>query len=398
LSQSVIARIAGTCRYWHIRRLALTKLVEMSRELLVVAASAFIVLSAGLSFAEEDIAVVSGVSFCLSPPPGGVPLWGGAVANLVVRNSRGSSVWVLVPKTDSTGPPAVCRRGRFGSEWERGWREVKPGATWYTGSPVGSTWGGSLSFVGEHTLSMSSSLDLDGDYQAEHEVALSVTYHIVEPPPEVLTLAQERGVEVELCKADGAGGARIKAIAIPWRDLENEHQARVRVSIALPIPTMTPEEIVKRQGTLPKPSDPDDQKRLEEALKTDPAYLRWEALRGKMGLYAGYDFASALETIRLLGSVPRERWAVGSPYFQDMYGPGLDRRIELGAGDWRRMQRTVAVFLEQGKPAALEYLDALAKEELRCADRAFLEEVRAIVLAAPDNLTRGDVVYQENAE
>jgi hypothetical protein len=117
-----------------------------------------------------------------------------------------------------------------------------------------------------------------------------------------------------------------------------------------------------------------------------------------MGLYAGFDYTAALETIRLLGSVPRERWAVGSSYFQDMYGPGLDRRVELGAGDSRRIQRTIAVFLEQGKPAAVEYLDALAKEELRCADRAFLEEVRAIVVAAPDNLQRDDVVYQQKGE
>lgn len=157
----------------------------MSRELVVVVASAFIVLSAGFTFAGEEVAVVAGVSFCLSPPPGGVPLWGGAVANLVVRNSRATSVWVLDPKTDSTGPPAVCRPGLAGLEDARGWKEVEPGATWYTGSPVGSTWGGSLSFVGEHTLSMSSALDLDGDYQAEHEVALSVRYRIVEPPAEV---------------------------------------------------------------------------------------------------------------------------------------------------------------------------------------------------------------------
>jgi hypothetical protein len=81
-----------------------------------------------------------------------------------------------------------------------------------------------------------------------------------------------------------------------------------------------------------------------------------------------------------------------------MYGPGLDRRVELGAGDSRRIQRTIAVFLEQGKLAALEYLDVLAKEDLRCADRAFLEEVRAIVLAAPDNLKREDVVHQRETE
>ena len=272
---------------------------NVHEKLVVVVASVTIVLSAGFTFAEEDIAVVSGVSFCLSAPPGGGPLWGSAVANLVVRNSRTTSVWVLDPKTGSTGPPPVCRPGRFGSEWERGWKELRPGETWYTGWNVGSVWGGSLSFVGEHTLSMSSSLDLDGDCQAEHDVALSVTYRIVEPPAEVLTIAQERGVEVELCEADGAGGARVKAIGIPWQDLENEHQARVRESIALPIPSMTPEEIAKRGGRLPRPSDPDDQKRLEEALKTDPAYLRWEALRGKMGLYAGFDYTAALREIRL---------------------------------------------------------------------------------------------------
>jgi hypothetical protein len=362
----------------------------------LVVASAFIVLSAGFTFAGEKIAVVSGVSFCLSAPPGGGPLWGSAVANLVVRNSRSTSVWVLDPKTDSTGPPPVCQRG-VGSEWARGWKEVRPGETWYTGWNVGSVWGGSLSFVGEHTLSMSSSLDLDGDYQAEHDVALSVTYRIVEPPPEVLTLAQERGVEVELCKIDGAGGgvARVTAIGIPWQDLENEHQARVRESIALPAPSMTPEEIARRGGTLPRPSDPDDQKRLEEALKTDPAYLRWEALRGKMGMYAGFDYAAALREIRTLATLPRERRATETAYFQDMYGPGLDRRVELGAGDSRRIQRTIAVFLEQGKPAAVEYLDALAKEDLRCADRAFLEEVRAIVLAAPESGAREETVLDQ---
>ena len=89
---------------------------------------------------------------------------------------------------------------------------------------------------------------------------------------------------------------------------------------------------------------------------------------------------------------------MGSPYFQDMYGPGLDRRVELGAGDSRRIQRTIAVFLEQGKPAAVEYLDALAKEELRCADRAFLEEVRAIVLAAPDSGAREETALDQKAE
>ena|GEM_PF-5237670 len=370
----------------------------MSKQQVLVVASALIVLSAGFTFAGEEIAVFSGVSFCLSAPPGGVPLWGSAVANLVVRNSRTTSVWVLGPKTDSTGPPPVCRPGRFGSEWERGWKEVRPGETWYTGWNVGSVWGGSLSFVGEHTLSMSSALDLDGDFAAEHDVVLSVKYHIVEPPAEVLTLAQERGVEVELCKADGAGGARVKAIGIPWGDLENEHQARVRESIALPAPSMTPEEIAARGGRLPMPSDPDDRKRLEEALKTDPAYLRWETLRGKMGLYAGFDYAAALREIRTLAILPRERRATETAYFQDMYGPGLDRRVELGAGDSRRIQRTIAVFLEQGKPAAVEYLDALAKEELRCADRAFLEEVRAIVVAAPADLERDDVVYQREGE
>lgn len=79
-------------------------------------------------------------------------------------------------------------------------------------------------------------------------------------------------------------------------------------------------------------------------------------------------------------------------------GPLDDDWCELGAGDSRRIQRTVAVFLEQGQRAALEYLDALAKEELRCADRAFLEAVRAIVVAAPDDLTRGDEVYQQKGE
>ncbi len=356
----------------------------MSRQRVLIVASVTIVLSAGFTFAGEDIVVVSGVSFCLSAPPAGVPLWGGAVANLVVRNSRTTSVWVLDPKTETTGPLAVCRPGLVGSEWVRGWKEVSPGATWYTGSPVGSTWGGSLSFVGEHTLTMSSALDLDGDYEAEHDVDLSVEYRIVEPPAEVLTLAQERGVEVELCKADGAGGARVEAIGIPWQVLENEQQARVRESIALPAPSMTPEEIEKRGGRLPKPSDPDDQKRLEEALKTDPAYLRWEALMGKMGLYAGFDYAAVLREIRTLTILPKERRPTETAYFQDMYGPGLDRRVELGAGDSRRIQRTVAVFLEKGKPAALEYLDSLAEKDLRCADRAFLEEVRAIVLAAPE--------------
>jgi hypothetical protein len=38
-------------------------------------------------------------------------------------------------------------------------------------------------------------------------------------------IAQERGVEVELCKVDTAGGVvRVTAIAIPWQDLENEHR------------------------------------------------------------------------------------------------------------------------------------------------------------------------------
>jgi hypothetical protein len=252
--------------------------------------------------------------------------------------------------------------------------------------------------MGDKVVRASMGVDLDGDRKADEAVVLEARYRVVEPPAEVLTIAQERGVEVELCKADGAGGARVKAIGIPWQDLENEQQARVRESIALPIPTMTPEEIERRGGRLPKPSDPDDQKRLEEALKTDPAYLRWETLRGRMGMYAGFDYAAALREIRTLATLPRERRATETAYFHDMYGPGLDRRVELGAGDSRRIQRTIAVFLEQGKPAAVEYLDALAKEELRCADRAFLEQVRAIVVAAPDDLTPGDVVYQQKAE
>lgn len=365
----------------------------MSRQRLLIAASVAIALSAGFTFAGEEIVDFSGVSFCLSPPPEDAPLWGSAVANLVVRNSRATPVWVRDPKTDTTGPPPVCQPGLAGSEDVRGWKEVKPGSTWYSGWNVGSIWGGSLSFVGEHTLSVSSSLDLDGDYKAEHEIAFSVKYRIVEPPPEVLTIAQERGVEVELCKVNGTGGGvdRVNAIAIPWQTLENEHQARVRESIALPPPAMTPEETAARGGRLPKPSNPDDQKRLEEALKTDPTYLRWEALRGEMGLYVGFDYAAALREIRTLTILPIERRATDTAYFQDMYGPGLDRRVELGAGDSRRIQRTVAVFLEQGKPAALEYLNSLAKEDLRCADRAFLEEVRAIVLAAPDSVDADDV-------
>ena len=370
----------------------------MSRERVLLVASMLLVLSTGLSFAGEEVTLVAGVSFCLSPPPGDVPIWGNAVVDLVIRNSRSTPVWVLDPKTDTTGPPPLCRPHSSGDVAPRGWKEVKPGATWYTGWNVGSVWGSSLAFVGEHTLTVSSGLDLGGDYEAEHDVALSVTYRVVEPPAEVLTIAQERGVEVELCQADASGGARVKAVAIPWEELENEHRAAVRKSLALPTPAITPEEIAKRGGRLPMPSYPDDRKRFEEALQSDPAYLRWEALRAKMGLYAGYNYTPALETISLIGSVPRERWGVGSHFFEATYGPGLDRRISLGGGDARRIERIVAVFLEQGKPAALEYLDALAKEELRCADRAFLDEVRAIVLAAPAELTRGDVVYAKGAE
>ena len=316
--------------------------------------------------------------------------------DVVVRNGGSRPALVTEPDIDMPGVPRLCEPS---SGYPPPFHEVAPGATWFFSRTLGIAGDASLSTMGDKVVRASIGVDLDGDRKAEEAVVLEARYRIVEPPPEVLTIAQERGVEVELCEADGAGGARVKAIGIPWQDLENEHQARVRESIALPIPSMTPEEIAKRGGTLPRPSDPDDRKRLEEALKTDPAYLRWEALRGKMGIYAGYNYTSALETISLLGSVPRERWGVGSSFFQATYGPGLDRRIELGAGDSRRIERTVAVFLEQGKLAALEYLDALAKEELRCADRAFLEEVRAIVLAAPDNnLQRGDVVYQQNGE
>jgi hypothetical protein len=84
--------------------------------------------------------------------------------------------------------------------------------------------------------------------------------------------------------------------------------------------------------------------------------------------------------------------------FEAHWGGGPERRAEMTAMPAYRIKLVCKAFLDKGKSAALEYLDALAKEELRCADRAFLEEVRAIVLAAPDNLTRGDVVYQQKGE
>lgn len=335
------------------------------------------------SLPAEDVEVTYGdVSVCLSPPRDPIPVWGSQVAYLLVSNRGQKAIAFLDPEVETTDTPRTCG-GIAGDPRPPDWTTVEPGTWAYRSWMLGSPQGGSLEQLGEHPFGVSVELDFDADRKADRTVLLNAKYSIVEPPSEVLTIAQERGVEVELCKSDGAGGARVKAIAIPWQDLENEQQARVRESIALPPPSMTPEEIAARGGRLPKPSDPDDQKRLEEALNTDPAYLRWETLRGKMGLYAGFDYASALETVRLLDTVPKERWVVQSSYFQDMYGPGLDRRIALGAGDSRRIQRTVAVFLEQGRPAALEYLDALTKEDLRCADRAFLEEVRAIVLAAP---------------
>lgn len=143
------------------------------------------------------------------------------------------------------------------------------------------------------------------------------------------------------------------------------------------------------------PSDPDDRKRLEEALKTDPAYLRWEALMAKMGLYDGFNYAATLGAIDSL-LVRRMRFSEDG--FEAHWGGGPERRAEMTAMPAYRIKLVCKAFLDKGKSAALEYLDALAKEELRCADRAFLEEVRAIVLAAPDNLTRGDVVYQQKGE
>ncbi len=366
----------------------------MQRNARRAASVATLALVVALATAEagESRRTVGDVVLCFSTAQDDIPVWGTTRMDVVVRNGGSRPALVTEPNIDMPGVPRLCEPS---SGYPPPFHEVAPGTTWFFSRTLGIAGDASLSTMGDQVVRASMGVDLDGDRKADEAVVLEARYRVVEPPAEVLTIAQERGVEVELCKADGAGGARVKAIAIPWQDLENEQQARVRESIALPTPSMTPEEIEKRGGRLPRPSDPDDQKRLEEALKTDPAYLRWEALRGKMGLYAGYDYRAVSYGIHSL-LVRRGRYSMDG--FEAQWGSGLERRAKLAGLDCYAIQLVCRVFLDHGKGRALEYLDALAKEELRCADRAFLEEVRAIVLAAPDNLTRSDVVYQQKGE
>jgi hypothetical protein len=351
-----------------------------------------LVVALATAEAGESRRTVGDVVLCFSTAQDDIPVWGTTRMDVVVRNGGSRPALVTEPNIDMPGVPRLCEPS---SGYPPPFHEVAPGATWFFSRTLGIAGDASLSTMGDKVVRASMGVDLDGDRKADEAVVLEARYRVVEPPAEVLTIAQERGVEVELCKADGAGGARVKAIAIPWQDLENEQQARVRESIALPTPSMTPEEIEKRGGRLPRPSDPDDQKRLEEALKTGPAYLRWEALRGKMGLYAGFDYAA---TVRAIDALLVRRMRFSEDGFEAHWGGEPERRAEMTAMPAYRIKLVCKVFLDNGKSAALEYLDALAKEDLRCADRAFLEEVRAIVVAAPDDLTRGDVVYQQKGE
>lgn len=366
----------------------------MTRSMLTGLVLAGSVLSGSTIAGNEVTTQVGEVELCLSPPANDVPLWSFHLVYVVVSNRADSNVALLDPQLMLPGMPNVCPTAA--GDWlPRAWTTIPPGERLYRSFPLSAVEAGSFELIGEHPVAVSLELDFDGDGKGDRTTFLESKYRVVGPPNEVLTLVQERGVEVDLCQADGT---RIKGSRVPWWDLETEHQAAVRASIGLPAPAMSADEAKAWMGRPPLPSDPDERRRFEHALKTDPAYLRWEALRGTMGLYAGFDYAAALREIRTLAIQPRERRATETAYFQDMYGPGLDRRVELGAGDSRRIQRTVAVFLEKGKPAALDYLDALAKEELRCADRAFLEEVRAIVLAAPADLERDGVLSQRKGE
>jgi len=350
----------------------------------------------GLPSIAADVSVQAGkVSICLSPPPDGIPSWGVGYAYLLIANTGKDTVSVLDPDfaCDSCVGPCPDPRIRHRRS-PRGWNRVEAGGQRLQGWSIAPPGHASQALPGDHRISVSLELDLDGDYKGDVPIRIEATYRILEPPAAVLTLAHKHGEEVELCRNDGT---KLKAVTIPWGALETEKQAAVRDRIALPAPPMSPEESAKRMGRPPAPKDPEDRKRLEEALRTDPEYQEWTKLKASLGRfpYSLVDYESTVGEIR---SAVVGHWGTDSQYFQATYVTRLDVMEALNAGPAYRIQRALRLILEQGKPAALAHLDAIAKEQLRCVDRAFLEEVRAIVVSAPDNLSYEEVVWKDAGE